>query len=200
MSVTVVGRWHVPVDDADQAIASARQELVARTGFPRARRNAQVFQANDDAGMLLYVGEWSDRAAFEQYRAEAATGTVEAAIRDAGEYLICERMLFFGNYAYRAVITGCGIIEAPPEAGDAIRELLVPNGRWAMHGSPGLVHYAVYREVTHSHRYVIVHGWQSEAALLTLREGREQLQAALDTFGGTVVQFSGYERASTDIL
>jgi quinol monooxygenase YgiN len=200
MSVTVVGRWHVPAGQADQAIASARQELAARSGLPRARRNAQVFQATDDPRMLLYVGEWSDRAAFEQYRSDAEAGTVEASILDAGEYLVCERMLFFGNYAYRAVITGCGIIEAPPEAGDAVREVLVPNGRWAMHSSPRLVHYAVYREVTHSHRYVIVHGWQSEAALLSLREGRQRLQEALDAFGGSVVQFSGYERASTDLL
>jgi quinol monooxygenase YgiN len=200
MSVTVVGRWHVPAGREDQVVAAARQELVARSGLPRARRNAQVFQATDDIGALLYVGEWTDRAAFEQYHVEAEVGTVEAAIRDTGEFLICERVLFFGNYAYRAVITGCGIIEAPPEAGDAIRELLMPNGRWAKHGSPGLVQYAVYREITHSHRYVIVHGWQSEAALLAMRDGRRELQVVLDTFGGGMIRFSGYERASTDLL
>jgi quinol monooxygenase YgiN len=155
MSVTVVGRWHVPVGREDQVVAAARQELVARAGLPRARRNAQVFQATDDLGALLYVGEWTDRAAFEQYRVEA-------------------------------------------EAGDAIRELLMPNGRWAK--PPGLVHSAVYREITHSHRYVIVHGWQSERALLAMRDGRRELQAVLDTFGGSVIQFSGYERTSTDLL
>lgn len=200
MSVTVVGRWQVAAGREDQVVTAARQELTARAGFPRTRRNAQVFQAINDAGTLLYVGEWSDRADFELYRGEAAPGTVEAAIRDVGEYLICERMLFFGNYAYRAVITGCSIIEAPPESGDAIRELLIPNGRWVMHGSPGLVHYAVFREVTHSHRFVIVHGWQSEAALLALRDGRHRLLDALAMLGGSAIQFSGYERANTDLL
>jgi hypothetical protein len=199
MRVTVVGRWHVPVGRADQVIASARHQLMTRAGTPRARQSAQIFQAVDEIGALLYVSEWSDRVAFESYRAQAEGGTVEAAIRDAGEYLICERQLFFGNYAYRAVITGCGIIEVPPEMGTALRQLLMPNGRWALHGSPGLVHYAVYREVTHSHRYVVVHGWQSEAALLAMRERREITQEVLDTYGGSVVQFSGYECASTDL-
>lgn len=200
MSVTVVGRWHVPAGREDQVVASARQELAARAGCPLARRNAQVFQAVDDAGLLLYVGEWSDRGAFERYRGEAAPGTVEAAVRDVGEYLICQRTLFFGNYAYRAAITGCGIIEAPPEAGDAVRELLLPDGRWFMHGSPGLVHYAVYREVTHNHRYVFVHGWRSEEAVVALIERSVGAQQALARVGATAVRFVGHERATTELV
>ena len=200
MSVTVVGRWHLPADQADGFIVSARQQLEARTGAPRARRTAQVFQAADDAGALLYVSEWSDRTAFEAHRAEAKAGAVEAAIRDGGEFLICERELFFGNYTYRTQVTGCGIIEAPPGSGDAVRALLVPNGRWVYHGAPGLVYYAVYREVTHSHRFVVVHGWQSEAALRTVRDRRSELQWPIEAIGGSIIPFTGYERASTDIL
>lgn len=200
MSVTVVGRWHLPAGQADHAIASARQQLVARSGSPGARKSAQVFQAIDNVGALLYVGEWTDRAAFEAYRAEAEAGSVEATIRDTGEFLICERELFFGNFAHRAQITGCGIIEAPPGGGDTIRAMLVPNGRWVFHGAPGLVYYAVYREVTHSHRFVVVHGWQSEAALQAVRDRRQELQWPIEAAGGAIIPFTGYERASTDLL
>jgi quinol monooxygenase YgiN len=159
-----------------------------------------VFQETDDIGALLYVGEWTDRAAFEQYRAEAAAGAVEASIRDAGEFLICERLLFFGNYAHRARVTGCAILEAPSDTDDIVRDLLLPNGRWFGHGLPGLVHYSVYREMTHHHRYVIVHGWQSETALLALRERPRLEHEALQKVGGSVIRFTGYERASTDLL
>jgi quinol monooxygenase YgiN len=198
MTVIVVGRWQVPDGDADRAIASARRELGLRGAAPPARRVARLFQAIDDARTLLYVGEWADRAAFERYRADAEAGTVEAAIRDSGEFLICERRLFFGNYAYRAGVIGCAIVEAPAEASDALRDLLVPNGRWVLHGAPGLVHYAVHREVTHTRRYVVVHGWQSEAALAASRGRGQHLRDALASIGGSIVEFSGHERASTD--
>lgn len=200
MSVTVVGRWHPPAVQADQAGASARQQLMTRPGSPPARRSAQVFQAIDDTAALLYVSEWSDRAAFDAYRAEAEPGTIEASIRDDGEFLICERELFFGNYTYRASIVGCCIAEASSESDDAIRTMLVPDGRWVMHGSPGLVYYAVYREVTHSHRYVIVHGWQSTAALLAMRERREVLRQTIDGLGGRTILFSGVEGVTADLF
>lgn len=117
------------------------------------------------------------------------------------EYIICERLLFYGNFAYRAEIVAGGVVEARPEASEAAREVLLPGGRWTIHGWPGLVHYSAFREVTHVHRYVIVHGWKSEAALRAFREARGS--AGLDAFGkigATLIQFTGRERASTDLL
>ena len=200
MTVTVVGRWHVPAAEQHLAIAVARHELAARVGQPSARRAAQVFQATEDPSMLLYIGEWADRAAFEQHRGQAGPDTVEAAIRDGGEYMTCERLLFFGNYAYRAIVTGCGIIEAPLEAADIVRGLLMPAGRWVRHGLPGLVHYSILREVTHTRRFVTVHGWQTEAALQHLRGGYHDFREALENVGGSLSHFTGYERASTEPL
>src|SRR4051812_32960484 len=87
MTVTVVGRWHVPDGQQDLAIAAAQHELDVRAIQPSARRQAHVFQAVDDPAMLLYVAEWSDRFAFEIYRGQGGSDTVEAAISAAGEYL-----------------------------------------------------------------------------------------------------------------
>jgi quinol monooxygenase YgiN len=200
MSVTVVGRWHVPTGEEALAIAAAQHELDARAGQPPARREAHVFQAIDDPAMLLYVGEWSDRASFEVYRRQGGAGTVEASVREGGEYVICERLVFYGNFAYRAQVVACGIIEAPAESMEALRELILPGGRWRIHGWPGLVHYTVFLEITHARRYVVVHGWQSEAALQRLRDTRADLQAALAALGGSVIQVTPYERASTGLL
>jgi quinol monooxygenase YgiN len=200
MSVTVVGRWHVPVGEEDVAIASARQELEARGAQPAARREAHVFQAIDDPGTLLYVGEWADRAAFELHRGDRGPGAVEEAVRDGGEYVVCERLVFFGRFAYRAQVVACGIIEAPLESAEAVRQLVVPSGRWTIHGWPGLVHYTVFREITHDHRYVVVHGWQSEAALRAFREARGEFREVLDRIGATLIQFTGRERASTELF
>jgi hypothetical protein len=121
MSVTVVGRWQVTGGDEARAIATARQALDARAGQPPARHEAHVFQALDDPRMLLYVGEWGDRAAFELYQAANGVGSVEAAIRSGGEYIICKRQVFFGRFASRAQVVGCAIIETPPEASDTAR-------------------------------------------------------------------------------
>jgi quinol monooxygenase YgiN len=200
MSVTVVGRWHVPVGEEDVAIASARQELEARGAQPAARREAHVFQAIDDPGTLLYVGEWADRAAFELHRGDRGPGAVEEAVRDGGEYVVCERLVFFGRFAYRAQVVACGIVEAPLESAEAVRQLVVPSGRWTIHGWPGLVHYTVFREITHNHRYVVVHGWQSEAALRAFREARGEFREVLDRIGATLIQFTGRERASTELF
>ena len=199
MAVTVVGRWQVPAGEEDEALAAARQELAARVGQPPARREARIFQALDDPGTLLYVGEWADRAAFELYRGDNGPGAVEKAIREGGEYVICERLVFFGRFAYRAQVVACGIVEAPLEAAETVRQLVVPSGRWTIHGWPGLVHYTVFREITHSHRYVVVHGWQSDAALKGFRESRgTEFRDTLDRIGGTLIQFTGRERASTE--
>ena len=64
------------------------------------------------------------------------------------------------------------------------------------------MHYTVFREVSHArHRLVVVHGWQSDAALQALREARRSdFRAALRAIGGNVIQFTGRERASTDML
>ena len=51
-----------------------------RGGQPAARREAHVFQAIDEPGTLLYVGEWADRAAFELYRGESGPDAIEAAV------------------------------------------------------------------------------------------------------------------------
>ena len=201
MAVTVVGRWHVPDGQYDQAIAAARHELDARAAQPTARREAHVFQATDDPSLLLYVAEWSDRAAFEIYRGQGGAGTIEAAIGAGGEYVICERLVFYGNFAYRAEIVACSIVEAPPEASEAVRELLLPGGRWLIHGWPGLVHYTAFRELTHAKRYVVVHGWRSEAALRAFREVRGTAgQEVFGKVGATLIPFTGRERASTDLL
>src|SRR5690349_17839404 len=128
MSVTVVGRWHVPVGEEVTAIAAAQHELDARAGQPPARREAHVFQAIDDPSTLLYVGEWSDRASFELYRRNSASGGVEVAVREGGEYVICERLVFYGNFAYRAQVVGCGIVEASADALDTVRDLILPGG------------------------------------------------------------------------
>lgn len=199
MTVTVVGRWRVEAGEEDVAIAAARQELEARGGQPAARREAHVFQAIDDPGTLLYVGEWADRAAFELYRSQRGPDIVEAAFRQRGEYVICERLVFFGRFAYRARVVACGIIEAPLESSEAVRQLVVPSGKWTMHGWPGMVHYTVFREITHTHRYVIVHGWQSEADLKAFREERVEFRDMLDRVGARLIQFTGRERASTDL-
>src|SRR5829696_7604943 len=120
MVVTVVGRWQVPRGEEAVAIAAARQELGSRGSQPVARREAHVFQAIDDPGTLLYVGEWADRAAFELHRADNAPAAVEDAVRQGGEYVICERLIFFGRFAFRAQVIACGIIEAPLESADAV--------------------------------------------------------------------------------
>ncbi len=200
MAVTVVGRWHVPAGEEDVALAMARQELEARGGQPAARREARIFQAVDEPGTLLYVGEWADRAAFELHRRDNGPGAVEDAVREGGEYVICERLVFFGRFAYRAQVVACGIVEAPPDASETVRQLVVPSGRWTIHGWPGLVHYTVFREITHSHRYVVVHGWQSDAALKAFREARSEFRETLDRIGATLIQFTGRERASTELF
>jgi quinol monooxygenase YgiN len=200
MSVTVVGRWHVPSGEEDVAIAAARQELEARGSQPAARREAHLFQAIDDPGTLLYVGEWADRAAFELHRSHGGSSAVEEVVRQVGEYVICERLVFFGRFAYRAQVVACGIVEAPPEASEQVRQLVVPSGRWTIHGWPGLVHYTVFREITHNHRYVVVHGWQSEADLKAFREARGEFRDVLDRIGATLIQFTGRERASTELF
>ena len=200
MSVTVVGRWHVPDGQQELAIAAVQHELDVRACQPPARRAAHVFQAIDDPAMLLYVAEWSDRAAFEWHRGQGGADTVEAAISSGGEYIICERLVFYGNFAYRAHVVACGIIDAPADSSEAVRELLLPGGRWTIHGWPGLVHYTAFREVTHAHRYVVVHGWQSETALRRFREARRAAgQLAFSSVGATLIQFTGRERASTDL-
>ena len=102
MAVTVVGRWHVPDGQHDRAIAAAQHDLDVRASQPPARREAHVFQATDDPSLLLYVAEWSDRAAFELFRVQSGPNTIEAAIGAGGEYIICERLLFYGNFAYGA--------------------------------------------------------------------------------------------------
>jgi quinol monooxygenase YgiN len=200
MSVTVVGRWQVPVGEEDTALAAARQELEARGRQPEARREAHIFQAIDDPCILLYVGEWADRAAFELHRGENGPGVIEKAVREGGEYVICERLVFFGRFAYRAQVVACGIIEAPPDASEAVRRLVVPSGKWTVHGWPGLVHYTVFREITHEHRYVVVHGWQSDADLQAFRASRGELRASLDRIGATLIQFTGRERASSELF
>jgi quinol monooxygenase YgiN len=198
MSVTVVGRWHVPDGQEDLAIAAAQHELDARGAQPSARREAHVFQATDDPRLLLYVGEWSDRAAFELYRGEGGQSSVEAAVSAGGEYVICQRLVFYGNFTYRAQVIACGIVEAPPELSETVRELILPGGRWTTHGWPGLVHYTVFREVTHDHRFVVVHGWQSDAALRAFREARQEFRESLSEIGANLIRFTGRERASTD--
>ena len=201
MTVTVVGRWQVPGGQHDLAIAAAQHELDVRAVQPAARREAHVFQAIDDPSMLLYVAEWSDRVAFEIYRGQSGANTVEAAISAAGEYLICERLVFFGNFAYRAHIVGCVIVDAPADASESVRNVLLPGGRWTIHGWPGLVHYTVFREHAGARRYVVVHGWQSEAALLAFREARvEAGPAAFGRVGARLIQFTGHERASTGVM
>jgi heme-degrading monooxygenase HmoA len=201
MAVTVVGRWHVPAGQQELAIAAARHELDVRAAQPTARRAAHVFQASDDPSLVLYVAEWSERAAFELYRGQSGPSTLEAAFSGNGEYIICERLLLYGNFAYRAEIVACAIVEAPPEAAEVVRELLLPGGRWVIHGWPGLVHYAVYREIGHVNRYVSVHGWRSEAALRAFRDARGAAgQEAFGSVGATLIPFTGRERASTDLL
>ncbi len=197
MSVTVVGRWQVAEGDEERAIATARLALDVRAGQPPARREAHVFQALGDPRTLLYVGEWDDRAAFELYQAANGAGSVEDTIRAGGELIICERQVFFGRFASRVQIVGCAIIEAPPEVSDAVRALLFPDGRWVARGTPGLVHYGVFREVNHRQRYVVVHGWQSEAALRDFRDQPTHLPAGVVQLGGSFSQFTGIERAST---
>jgi quinol monooxygenase YgiN len=197
MAVTVVGRWQVPAGKEQAAIAAARRALEVRTSQPAARHGARVFQAIDDPRMLLHVGEWTDRSAFELHRGERDPVAVEQAVRDGGEYVICERLAFFGRAAFRPHVVGCGIVDAPPGAVKAVRQLIVPSGRWTVHGWPGLVHYTVFREVAHAHRYVVVHGWQSEVALKAFREARAEFRATLKRLGGTLIQFVGHERAST---
>src|SRR5262245_53592492 len=201
MVVTVVGRWHVPDGQHDRAIAAARHDLDARAAQPPARREAHVFQASDDPALLLYVAEWADRVAFELYRGQSGPNTIEAAFSAGGEYIICERLVFYGNFAYRAEIVACAIVEAPPEASEAVRELLLPGGRWLIHGWPGLVHYTAFRELGRAHRYVVVHGWKSEAALRAFREARGSIgHDTFGTVGATLIPFTGRERASTDLL
>lgn len=201
MAVTVVGRWHVADGQYDRAIAAARHDLDVRATQPSARRVAHVFQATDDPSLLLYVAEWSDRFAFELYRGQSGPNTIEAAFSAGGEYIVCERLLFYGNFAYRAEIIACAIVEAPPEVSETVRELLLPGGRWVIHGWPGLVHYTAFREISHTHRYVVVHGWRTEAALRAFREARGTAgQEAFAKVGATLIPFTGRERASTDLL
>ena len=72
-----------------------------------------------------------------------------------------------------------------------------------IHGWPGLVHYTAFREMAGSqrHRYVVVHGWQSEAALREFRASRgDEFRTTLDRLGATLIQFVGRERASTDLF
>jgi quinol monooxygenase YgiN len=200
MVVTVVGRWHVPDGQHDRAIAAARHELDVRAAQPPARREAHIFQASDDPTTLLYVAEWSDRVAFELYRGQGGPDTVEATFSAGGEYVICERLVFYGNFTYRAEIVACGIVEAPRELSESVRELILPGGRWIAHGWPGLVHYTAFREISHAHRYVVVHGWRSEGALRAFRDARQELRRSLTRIGATLIQFTGRERASTDLI
>ncbi|MCC7371175.1 MAG: antibiotic biosynthesis monooxygenase [Chloroflexi bacterium] len=200
MSVTVVGRWQVPAGFEEAASTRASHELAARSGAPPARRRVHVFQALDDPQSMLYVAEWSSRPAFEAYRDQGDPDTFEAVLRDREAVNICERLMFFGNYAYRAQVTRCIVVDLPAGAAADVQQVLLPNGRWAMHGSAGLVRYTVYREITHARRYVIVHGWQSTADLEAQSPRRAALEAALAGFSVTLRQFVGHEYASTDPL
>ena len=56
------------------------------------------------------MGEWSDRASFELYRRDHGARSVEAAVLESGDYVICERLIFYGSFAYRAQAVGCGIV------------------------------------------------------------------------------------------
>src|SRR5262249_23844952 len=161
--------WHVPAGKEDVALAAARQGLQTRGAQPGARREAHIFPALDEPRTPLYVGEMGDRAPVGLYPVGNNPGVGGKAGAGGGEDVICERLVFFGRFAYRAQVIACGIVEAPLDSAEEIRQLVVPSGRWTIHGWPGLVHYTVFREITHSHRYVVVHGWQSEAALRAFR-------------------------------
>lgn len=200
MSVTIVGRWQV--SDSIEEAKSARpgHALAVVVGAPPARRQAHVFRSLEDRRAMLYVGEWASRSAFEAYRDQAGADAVESAFRESDRVIVCERLMFFGNYAYRSHVTGCLVVEAPPSSADEVYELLLPNGRWAMHGAAGLVRYTIYREVTHARRYVIVHGWQSAADLDALHGRWAVLADTLARLGVTMLQFAGREQFSIDPL
>ena len=76
------------------------------------------------------------------------------------------------------------------------RKVESPDGRWVARGTPGLVHYAVFRGVNHRQRYVVVHGWETEAALAGFRDRPTTLPAGVVELGGSFSQFTGIERAS----
>lgn len=200
MSVTVVGRWQVPDGCEEDSPGRASYEFSVRGASPVARRQAQIFQSLEDRRAMLYVGEWTSRSAFDTYCHEGGQDTAEVVVQHRGELVICERAMFFGNYAYRVQVTGCAVFEAAPDGVVRLLEHILPGGRWALHGAPGLVRYTVYREVGRAQRYIIVHGWQSASGLEATEPQWTLLESALAAEGASLTRFIGRESASTDPL
>ena len=205
MVVTVVGRWHVPDGQQAIAIAAARHELDVRAAQPAARREAHVFQAIDDPGccsmspsgpIALPSNCTGVRAARRPSRPPSAPPVSTSSVSGSSST---------ATSPTEPISSPAPSWTPRPRLPRLFVRSCCPGGRWEVHGWPGLVHYTAFRETARTHRYIVVHGWKSEAALQGFRKATRP--TAIEQFGkvgATLIHFTGRallnRPAVTDLL
>lgn len=200
MGVTIVLRLWAQDGQRDEILAMATREFEAPTSGSEGCRYARLFQTLGDPDQFLYVAEWDSREAFERGGRQLRTPALDALmLRFEGPHY-CRELYSYENMARRPEIVACAIGEAPAAAADATRELAIQLGREASQ-APGLVLYRVAEDVARAGRIVVLHGWDSLAALELARgDAGAPVQERLRALGVAVTVSVGRTRATFDRL
>ena len=198
MSVTIVVRLWARDGRRDESVATATRELEAPTAGSEGCRYARLFQALGEPDQFLYFSEWDSREAFERGGRLLRTPALDALmLRFEGPYCCCEPFSY-ENMARRPEVVACAIGEAPSAAVVATRELAIRLGRGASR-TPGLVLYRVAEDIERPGRIVLLHGWDSPAALERVRgQAGAAVQERVRELGVEVTVSVGRTRAAFD--
>ena len=198
MSVTIVLRLWVGDGRRDEIVAAATREFEAPTASTEGCRYARLFQTLDDPDQFLYVAEWDSREVFERVGRQLRTSTLDALLLRIEGPHYCRELYSYENMARRPEIVACAIGEAPAATADATRDFAIELGRTSG-GSAGLVLYRVAENIAQPGHLVVLHGWDSLAALERARgDGGADVQARVRELGVKVTVSVGRTRATFD--
>jgi quinol monooxygenase YgiN len=197
MRVTVVARRTAYAGQEAALLAAMEQRIAQATPQLGAMQTASLFQGMTTPTEVLYIGDWESREAHQARVQENRVDELLAPLCSGA----CVRYYLRRWVAYESPQTevgalDCAIIESRPERHEMVQAFLLREAAARFRAHPGFRYRRIYQDLDNPHRLVIIHGWQSPAAMQDfLRELMPSLDAALQPMGVTTATFVGVIRA-----
>jgi quinol monooxygenase YgiN len=193
--IVVVIETHVPDEQAEQALETARAHLRGSEQPPSGARQSRLFQGRDDPARFLYLGTWESREAYEAAFAERRRTDIEMSLPTPIVPRYFQTLAAYERVLMPMEIVVCQIIEGPPSGAALTRAYLMELFEQRQSLGPELVLTMYCEEIDAPGSFLIVSGWQTAGALAAVSAVRgAEFQVRIAAAGATFRRFLGDTR------
>ncbi|MCC7371574.1 MAG: antibiotic biosynthesis monooxygenase [Chloroflexi bacterium] len=176
----------------DEMLAGVRDDLAHSYRRNPGRRQSRVFQQIDLPTSFIAISEWDAEEDFQRFQASQRFQRMTVQADPPARIERLHRLRSFARMAFQAHCVACIRLIALPEHGDELEAAILGSIRVDVESSPGLISHDVFRAGAQAGQLVIVHGWESLAALEAFRtDTRERHGEILNPLLTSVERFVG---------